>query len=203
MSRKKRILGVDVDGVLANFNESFIRLTIDITGRDLFPARPFDIPCWNYPQYYGYTEQETAGVWEKIENSPIFWETLAPYEDTINAVRYLREQFALGNDIYFVTSRPGKSAKIQTEKWLRSWFLPPTVLISSNKGLCSRALAFDAYIDDRWENALDVSTTGAQSILMDRPWNREYNAEEFGIVRTSTVVGFAELPPVATATALA
>lgn len=200
--RKKLVLGVDVDGVLANFNDGFIKLCVEVTGRDLFPTRPFDIPCWNYPEFYGYTHEELTTVWETIEKSPTFWKSLPAYEDTINAVRYIREMYAIGSDIYFVTSRPGKSAKVQTEEWLRTWCLPPTVLISSAKGLCSRALGFDAYIDDRWENALDVSTTGARSVLMDRPWNRGelYNAEQFGIVRTSSVVGFAELPPVATTT---
>lgn len=201
--RAKQILGVDVDGVLANFNTGFIDLVIEVTGRDLFPPRPFDIPTWNYPEHYGYTKEELEAVWGRIERSSGFWKSLPAYEDTINAVRYIREKFAMGADIYFVTSRPGLSAKIQTEEWLRTWYLPPTVLISSAKGLCSRALKFDAYIDDRWENALDVSTTGALSVLMDRPWNREYNAEEHGIVRSTSVVGFAELPPVAAATAAA
>lgn len=195
--RKKLIVGVDVDGVLANFNESFIDLVIELTGRDLFPKRPFEIPTWNYPEHYGYTEAEMSTVWGAIEQSPRFWKSLPAYGDTIHAVKYLRELYALGADLYFVTSRPGKTAKIQTEEWLRAWFLPTTVLISSAKGLCSRALKFDAYIDDRWENAMDVATTGAKSVLIDRPWNIEYNAEEHGIIRTSSVVGFVELPPVA------
>ena len=52
-------IGFDVDGVLADFNKRFIERVIAITGRDLFPPRPFDIPTWNYPEHYGYTAEES------------------------------------------------------------------------------------------------------------------------------------------------
>ncbi len=48
-------IGVDVDWVLANFNDSFIERVIKVTGEDKFPPRPFDITTWDYPQVYGYS----------------------------------------------------------------------------------------------------------------------------------------------------
>ncbi len=195
----KRIIGVDIDGVLADFNAAFINLVIQETGRDLFPPRPFDIPLWNYPEHYGYDQEEIAKVWGVIEHSPIFWQTLPYYPDTYDSAKYLRQQMELGHDVYFVTSRPGLTAKVQTERWLRRLALSPTVLISSLKGLCAKALRFDAYIDDKWENAVDAARTGTATTLLSRPWNAGYDTASFGIVRTSTVVGFVGAPVAADA----
>jgi uncharacterized HAD superfamily protein len=52
-----------------------------------------------------------------------------------------------------------------------------TVLISSEKGLCARALNLDYYIDDKWENCVDVGMESNTKVyLLDRPWNQsEYN----------------------------
>lgn len=195
----KQILGADVDGVLADFNTSFISFVIAQTGRDLFPPRPFDITTWNYPESYGYTADEMSRVWGAIEESDWFWSCLAPYDETNEAMAYLRDHQMAGNDVYFVTSRPGRTAKAQTEHWLGQWWgwgrtaTIPTVLISSDKGLCAVALKMDVYIDDLWENVLDVAQTKTHAVLMDRPWNRAYVAEDFGIQRRSAVKSFAEL----------
>lgn len=194
-------VGVDVDGVLANFNEAFIDRVVRITGRDLFPERPFDIPCWNYPEFYGYTKEENDAVWNSIETDGSFWESLPAYPDTADAIEYLLSRSRwCGDDIYFVTSRPGINAKQQTEHWLL-WhgYSRPTVLISGAKGLCARALKLDVYIDDRWENTVDTAKQNTRTFLMHRPWNATHIAEDFGITRTNTVVGIVEHPAPANA----
>lgn len=187
-------IGVDVDGVLADFNGAFIDRVIEVTGRDLFPPRPFDIPTWNYPEYYGYTTDELNKVWKSIEQDVLFWQRLPQYGDAAEALDYLHARMRwCGDDVYFITSRPGLLAKQQTETWLRSRDFPhPTVLISSAKDLCADALKLTVYIDDRWENAYKVAQTNARTFLMTRPWNTEYVAEAFGVTRTSTVVGLVE-----------
>jgi 5'(3')-deoxyribonucleotidase len=169
------IIGVDIDGVLASFNEGFIQRVVDVTGRDLFPPRPFDIPCWDYPAHYGYTPEETANVWDSVTSDSKFWQNLPAYPDTLVSLTLLSNAAIAGHDVYFITSRPGIQAKLQTERWLkRHGYLPtPTVLISSAKGKCAAALQLDKYIDDKWENALDVaSVTGAEVYLLNRPWNQ-------------------------------
>lgn len=191
-----RAIGLDVDGVLADFNESFIDRVIAVTGRDLFPPRPFDIPTWAYPEYYGYTAQENEKVWTSIEQDDSFWYDLNAYPDGEVVSKYLADRLLRhDDDLYFITSRPGLRAKSQTEQWLIDELnVFGTVLISSAKGLCAKALKLDVYIDDRWENAVDVaSNTNTKAVLMNRPWNTAYDERQFGIVRTNTVVGFAEL----------
>lgn len=188
----KRVIGCDVDGILADFNTGFIDLIVAIAGRDLFPPRPFDIPCWDYPQEYGYTAEEVAAVWAHIQVSATFWASLAPYPDAEEMIRYLRAAVQAMDDVYFVTSRPGLTAKLQTERWLRKLgFGSPTVLISSNKGYVARALSFDVYIDDRWENVVDVAQWAPRTkvMLMDRPWNRAPEHCHADVVRVDSVVG--------------
>lgn len=180
---------------MADFNTTFIERVIAVTGQDLFPPRPFDIPTWNYPQHYGYTEAQVSSVWAGIVEDPLFWQNLATYPDTLASLQAIAKRSHNGDDIYFVTSRPGIRAKQQTEKWLRNMGLAdrPTVLISGSKGLIAAGLKLDTYIDDRWENALDVAvTTRTRSYLLDRPWNTAFNAGEQGIHRVASVAEFFE-----------
>jgi 5'(3')-deoxyribonucleotidase len=203
------IIGVDIDGVLADFNSSFIDLIVKVTGEDKFPPRPFDIPTWHYPQHFGYSEDvmefHNGPVWSAVRENPWFWFNLKPYPGTAEALLYLltREYLlprAHGDELYFVTARVGVHVKQQSERWLKK-FMPtftnwhPTVLIASNKAMVASALGFDVYIDDRWENCENVRVlTGARTFLMDRPWNADAPAEEYGIIRTHTVVGIADKP---------
>lgn len=187
-------IGFDVDGVLADFNSTFINRIIEVTGRDLFPPRPFAIPCWDYPQqHYGYTAEENAAVWRSIERDNRFWFRLDAYAE-LTREDWDRINNALpAHDIYFITSRPGVIAKQQTEWWLKyRGVQSPTVMLSSAKGLCARALQLDAYIDDRDANVLDVaeSMITTKVFLMSRPWNTELNVRETTIVRVQTVREF-------------
>lgn len=164
------------DGVLADFNTSFIDRVVKVTGRDLFPERPFDIPCWDYPQHYGYSSEEVSAVWDAIVKDNKFWQMLFPYDGTIVFLDELRGR-ALANhdDVYFITSRPGIDAKRQTERWLRAcgWSDTPTVLISSRKGHACYTVDADFYIDDKPENLFDVRKESARTVtmLLNQPWN--------------------------------
>lgn len=185
-------LGIDLDGVLCDFNTKFIDVVIKVTGQDLFPPRPFDIPCWNYPEFYGYLKPDVTAVWDYIKSSSYFWECLPTYESTTEDLHQLYGRFLAGDDITFITSRPSTAtitAKRQSELWLLHKFgggknhqFIPTVIVTSEKGDAARLLELDAYIDDRWENCLDVACTedenakniGVKVYMVDRPWNRAY-----------------------------
>ncbi len=203
-------LGFDVDGVFADFNEKFIDYSVAVTGKDLYPARPFDITTWNYPESYGYTSAEVSAVWKVIKADPYFWLSIKPYRETRATLFAL--SYTSTDDIYFITNRMGMttgrwsgkgvqphnfpkglSAKAQTDEWLiRNGFENPTVLLTKYKGLAAHALSLDAYIDDKWENCVDVATplTGwpaTKVFLMDRPWNYTHNAALAGIQRVSSI----------------
>jgi FMN phosphatase YigB (HAD superfamily) len=176
-------IGFDIDGVLADFNKSFIELVIEITGEDKFPPRPFAIPTWHYPQHYGYSDEAmdfvNGPVWNAVRTAETFWADLDSYEWTHDVLDDLMSLRHHGHDIYFITDRPGVRAKEQTEHWLH-WkgFDEPTVLISGAKGLVAQALNLDAYVDDRAENVDKVAAASftTRAFLLNRPWNASYGA---------------------------
>lgn len=177
-------LGIDVDGVLADFNHSFIDKAIEVTGEDRFPPRPFDIQTWNYPEHYGYTDEQVSATWNAIKQSETFWKLLPLYPWTQETLDRLYTLKCQGHDIYFPTSRVGKSCKFQTESWLsRLGFKNPTVLVTSRKGYTALALDLDTYIDDNTENCQDVVKVlnngrfvrgqefGHPVYMLAQPWN--------------------------------
>lgn len=166
-------IGIDVDGVLADFNRAFIDYIPRVTGRDLFPTG-YVPTTWNYPEALGYTGAEVSKVWEGIKADDSFWRFLPAYPDTVRMLSFLA---ATTHDIYFITNRPGRTAKTQTERWLQihGFDRPPTVLISSHKGDCAFALLLDLYLDDRDENCLEVfEESDTNGYMLAQPWNTKY-----------------------------
>jgi hypothetical protein len=162
-------IGFDLDGLLADFNCAFANTIRKVTGRDLFPL-VLDLPCWDWPQHYGYTPKEVSAVWEHVKKDPNFWESLTYYPNTpMDRIETLNQKWE--HDIYFITSRVGINCKGQTERWLEPFITNPTVLISSKKGLCAQALRLDAYIDDKIENCIDTAPS-CWTFILDRPWNQ-------------------------------
>lgn len=187
-------IGFDIDGVFAAFIPAYQDLCIELNERDLFhPGDNVNPPCWNWPEYRGYTKEEVGKVWETITASNDFWITLRALPG-LEVIKKHLAQLYRNHDIYFVTSRPGTTAKWQTEWWLDSKlyfggiFAVPTVLIASDKGGVAKALKLDVYIDDNWDNAVSVAAQSplTRNYLLDTSYNR-YAAPVNGIIRVSSV----------------
>lgn len=166
-------LGIDVDGVICDFYSGYERIIRDVTGKDLFPKRAVGEypPTWDWPEYHGYSSQDIQRTWQVIQDSPDFWQNLTALPDLRAAMLIDTTK----HDVYYITARPGKTAKLQTELWfMDKWEFFPTVLISPQKGLCCAALDLDVYIDDRLENIQDVMETSptTTALLIDRPYNQ-------------------------------
>ena len=175
-------IGFDVDGVLANFTSAYQDLFIKTTGRNLFAAGDrVDPPTWDWPTLRGYTDAETAAVWDVINTSETFWLNLAdaPGMSTLHTmIRHLENK----HEVYFITQRTGISPKRQTEIWLvQQLHYPiyslPTVLIVGKhmKGTVVRALQLDAYVDDNLDNVIDccMMSPTTRTYLLDRGYNRD------------------------------
>lgn len=149
-------IGIDVDGVLANFFSAYEEAIVQEAGEDKFPCRYPECtpPVWDWPEHYGYDKAYVSRVWKKIAKSRSFWYDL----DELPDLAFLKEAAPWAiHAVYYITARPGENAKAQTEYWLEEHGIPaPTVLISKEKGLCAQALQLDLYIDDKLENIVDV-----------------------------------------------
>lgn len=175
-------VGIDCDGVLAAFVPAYQNLCIRLTGKNLFHAGDrSDPPVWHWPQLRGYTPEEMDKVWSAIKTDPAFWLNLGDL-DGLNDLRRVYRTLCRDHEVYFITARVGESAKWQTEAWLHLrlmhevWETPgtPTVLISSQKGLCCKALDLDVYVDDNMDNVRDCVKTArnTRTYLLDRAYNQ-------------------------------
>lgn len=195
----KRILGIDIDGVLADFNTAYRAKLLEVTGRDLCPPDVSNPPTWEWPSFYGYTEAEEDMVWEQIEQASLFWEDLRRLPDA-DIFLHLLASLPQTDDIYFVTSRPGLTAKGQSERWLEMCgYGGATVTIalpSHNKGPLAAALNLTHFIDDKAENCrcVKVSSPETQVFLLRYNYNQAQQAglRGQGVVVIDSILEFAE-----------
>jgi 5'(3')-deoxyribonucleotidase len=112
-----------------------------------------------------------------VKQDPYFWNRLESYPDTRGALTDLELARSMGHEIYFITHRFGRRAKMQTEGWLMTrGFATPTVLMAERKGFIAHGLNLDVFVDDKPGNLRDVSeaTNGdCTCYVFDRPYNRD------------------------------
>lgn len=175
-------LGVDIDGVLADFVAGYQPLFVKITGEDKFlPGDIEDPPSWNWPSDRGYTKEQTSQVWERIKGDETFWLNLKGHKPNLAALRTYLWEFGEDHDLYFITSRLGVGVKVQTQEWLRrnvgvSHYGHTTIIVGHRvKGLIAKALQLDAYIDDNLDNVYDVlkEAPTTRTYLLNRRYNQE------------------------------
>jgi hypothetical protein len=137
-------IGLDVDGVLADFIHGYNALVRQELGIDL----PYPAPTWNWHTDGGVTPEQDTAMWEIIKATP-FQGTLQPLKGAPDALERLNALSLKGNDIYFITNRSGSLAKFWTEMWLRFHGMSaPTVLIAKDKGPVVKGMELDVFVDD-------------------------------------------------------
>lgn len=203
---KTLTIGVDIDGVLSDFCTTFKDRMIEVTGVDLFPPCVISPPVWTWPQHFGYTDEQVRRTWDLLQKDYLFWECLTPYQETTKFLRRLGE---FGDDIYFITSRPGVDGKLQSERWLEQHGYPmPTVInvlpdaaekqtgTGPLKAMVAKALRLTHFIDDRADNCREVKLAcpETQVFLLHHNYNRAEQEElqSLGIVVIHSVQRFIE-----------
>jgi uncharacterized HAD superfamily protein len=175
-------IGIDLDGVLADFNTPFIALVEKHTGIKL-PAPSATYPdVWDFHIAGGVTKAQASAMWEDIKTS-YFWAKQQPVPGALEALKLVN---ALAQEpyfwnVYFITSRHGERAKWMAEAWLcMAGIDNPTVLIAHQKGGVVGGLELDAFIDDKPENIRDAYNGTADGnihlFLVDAPYNRRAHA---------------------------
>lgn len=171
-------IGMDVDGVLADFNSAFTALIRQQTGIDIAHG-PEGPSSWHWPGEAGVTKAQENKLWETIKLSHTFWVSLKPLPGAYEVLRMLDAlQGYYHAQTYFITARPGDWAHEQTKRWLRTWgMVDPQVLIArkpEEKAKVAEGLGLDCVVDDRLENANTYATRvpKANVFLIDRPYNQ-------------------------------
>lgn len=155
----KKIVGCDLDDVLANFIQKFMDIAHELHGVDPM-SRPSD---WEWTGL-GKTPEETIkiteDVWAAIIADPYFWTKLEIEPGaSLSLVQRLNER----TKVYFPTARAvtagGVDVGYQSAQWLLNNFgiSFPTVIVGDQKGPLAAALKYDYFVDDRPKNCLEVA----------------------------------------------
>lgn len=176
MSSSRKRIGIDCDGVLAEF---YRRYTEEM--QRLFPHIPNlvgtskHMPCWFVDEWPGATKEMVKATWDAVTNSRDWWLGLAPIPtfDERRALTHL----ARDHEVYIITARretKGNSVLHQTWRWLGNHGIHGvSVIVQKNKGPLARALKLDYFLDDRPQNCEEVNNyaTSCRVFLREWPWN--------------------------------
>lgn len=167
---KKLTILVDMDDTLEHLLDAWIKCVNEKYG---YNATCEDCKCWDVSQaFLGLT-------FEQVYNAIMyddFWDTVKPIDGAAEA---LQRFIADGHEVYVATATPYQSVKAKMEKCLFKYypFLDwNNLIIISNKKL----LKADVLIDDGVHN---LEGGDYHKILIDAPYNRNYDAESNGMVR--------------------
>ncbi|MGB2713362.1 MAG: hypothetical protein WBC51_04225 [Vicinamibacterales bacterium] len=172
-------LGLDVDGVLADFRSAFRALAVS----ELGDKRQSDLEA-------NLSKGDIERLWKAVARVSNWWVDLPAYEsDQIARLYTLSRRWRW--EVFFMTSRPpsaGDTVQLQTQAWLeRHGFYMPAVLTAPAlaRGEIARALRLDLIVDDHLVNCMEIVGASNSKVLhMSRqPVNAEQRdqAESRGI----------------------
>lgn len=174
----------DVDGVLADFTWRFTGLAKERfnVGEQLYVREQ---PSWEFP----YTSEMIEALWREIEASSTFWESFPPVvtQTTFNRINRL-------NNVYFITSRIGVSAKRQTAGWLedKGIWAPAVIVVGAGSGAgiqkarFAKVVSASYSIEDHPKRAMELAqANGLKSYLQDRLYNKEVTDPK--VIRVNSV----------------
>ena len=175
-------LGIDIDGVLADFRAAFRKASKVSVGHA--------IDDQGDPKA-SLGQREAKRVWEQIARTPNWWMTLEPYEPD-QVARLYQLTRAAGWEVFFLTNRPasaGDTVQFQTQWWIerQGFYLPAVLTVPGSRGEVANGLRLDLVIDDLIMNCVEVvSASTAKALLMMR--NGDRAAEKHAIDRGIGVV---------------
>ena len=162
-------VGLDVDGVLADFQGAFREFASLVDGVDYPEAR-----TWKFWQEYGWTEGRWKEMhWQFVQDG---WYGDLPVLGGVETLAALDRLKAAGHDIILITARhtvPGQQEMIEqdTHYWLDGNGIPADeVHFTSDK----TSVDVDYFLDDRFSNyEAFCEQENVLSFLLDAPWNKE------------------------------
>ncbi len=174
-------IGIDVDGVLADFRGAFHKAAHACGLRNVTdPQEP--------KSAQSLAQKEVKRVWEYVAKTPNWWMTLAPYEPDQIARLYSLTR-AAGWEVFFVTNRPasaGDTVQFQTQWWIErhGFYLPAVLTVPGSRGEIANGLRLDLVVDDLVMNCVDVvgaSTAKALLLLRTGDQTTQKHATDRGI----------------------
>jgi uncharacterized HAD superfamily protein len=171
------MVGLDIDGVLADFISPFLRLLEARTGNG--PMDPESITDPNFQNHPLVTSEIIAECLVKVSYDPLFWESLAPLPSAEQWQRL--DRLSRAQSLVFVTHRYEREnydiGEI-TRNWLTKHGVsdPVVYFTQSYKSELIGQLKVELFVDDRHENCLDVAEKTEAVVLMPhRSYNQDFD----------------------------
>jgi 5'(3')-deoxyribonucleotidase len=159
-------LGIDLDGVVADFNAGWIRLHRDEFGSELHPEM---VRTWDgLHELAGFADMRAFWHWARgNDDRPSIFRHLDPFPGAIDTLHRLDRA---GHDIVIVTTKP-RWARVDTLRWLADHDLPTAEVHMTDT---KHAVACDVYLDDAPHvlRALVRHRRSSTICRFVRPWNQ-------------------------------
>ncbi len=157
-------IGLDVDGVLADFRSAFHASAEHCLKRAI--AEPTDSDEAPGP----LTADDVRRVWDYVAKTQNWWMNVPAYEPDQIARLYSLTR-AAGWEVFFLTKRPasaGDSVQFQTQWWIErfGFYLPAVLTVPGARGEIANGLRLDLLVDDQLINCVDVVSASATKALL-------------------------------------
>jgi 5'(3')-deoxyribonucleotidase len=158
-------IGLDLDGVVYDFNKAYIRILNRLTGSELLNAETFQPQSWHYDSSF-YSDEVCEAAW-KMPNVHDLFSEVKPLFGAKDFVRKLR---SMGHDIVVLTTRPKEVRGLTMNMFQLDFSFWPSFFFSASIA-DKMSVKCDVYIDDHPDSKAFV-VAGKRLILMDAPYNR-------------------------------
>lgn len=174
-----RLIGLDIDGVIADFVHPFGKMAQEMFG---VRARPAGAQLQG--RFNGLTDEQERALWDRIDSDFMgeFWENLPPLvtPGEIEDMHALRSE---GYEFTFVTSRHSKS-KYATERWLmKHGFVGRLHMMKHKAPYLAEVENLVAFIDDSPAHVEAMRDAQVKVYLRDWPYSRHVT----GVPRVGSV----------------
>lgn len=194
-------IGIDVDGVLSEFQTEFVNYVSTVKGYEHCTIDKIH-PTWHF--YQGWMKDGQPMATEEflrlfhagVDDGHIF-SRAEPVEGAVEATHRLHEA---GHSVHIITdcnmgTHPGASQRARVVWLAKHGFYFDSITFSADK-TCVKT---DLFIDDKVENYLALWEADTFCYLADRPWNQTDNPawperfrHGFQPYRTSGIVEFVD-----------
>src|SRR5215471_6647170 len=159
-------IGIDVDGVIADFRTAFHAAAVRCLRHDVADSDDLESAGPLSPE-------DVRRVWEYVARTQNWWMDVPPYEPDQIARLYSLTR-AMEWEVFFMTKRPpsaGDSVQFQTQWWIErfGFYLPAVLTVPGSRGDIANGLRLDLALDDQLINCVEViSTAPTKAVLVQR-----------------------------------